>query len=335
MGIAGHLWPLDAGIDDRNARARGLGSADNPDDMDRATITSELVSELVAVQFPAWRSLPVQPVDLNGWDNVTFRLGETLSVRLPSADAYAAQVEKEHRWLPVLAPQLPLPIPQPVAKGEPGCGFPRPWSVYRWLDGEPATSERVTDQVTFASDLAAFLRALYQVDSTGGPPAGLHSFHRGGPLTAYDQETHSAIADAGDRIDAPGAAAVWQAALDAAWSGGPVWVHGDIAASNLLVRSGQLHAVIDFGCCAVGDPACDLVIAWTYFTGRARRTFREALELDEATWARGRGWALWKAAITLRRAADDIDAACTRWGWRQHPQQVIADLIEEHCSRQP
>ena len=305
--------------------------------MDRTAITPELVSELVAAQFPAWRSLPVQPVDLDGWDNVTFRLGDRLSVRLPSSDAYAAQVEKEHRWLPVLAPQLPLSIPQPVAKGEPGCRFPRPWSVYRWLDGEPATGARVADRVTFARDLAAFLRALYRVDSTGGPPPGLHSFHRGGPLTAYDAETHNAIADAGSSIDARGATAVWLAALQEERSGDAVWVHGDVAASNLLVRNGRLHAVIDFGCCAVGDPACDLAIAWTYFTGRARRTFREALPLDEATWARGRGWALWKAAITLarRRDADDLDAACTRWGWRQHPQQVISDLIAEHYSRQP
>jgi aminoglycoside phosphotransferase (APT) family kinase protein len=151
--------------------------------MDKAAITPALVSRLVASQFPQWSHLPVLPVALDGWDNTTFRLGEDLSVRLPSADGYVAQVEKEHRWLPVLAPQLPLPIPEPLAKGAPGHGFQRPWSVYRWLAGEHATVERVPELDRFAADLAGFLAALYAIEPAGGPAAGEHSFFRGGPLT--------------------------------------------------------------------------------------------------------------------------------------------------------
>jgi aminoglycoside phosphotransferase (APT) family kinase protein len=138
------------------------------------------VSRLVAAQFPQWAHLPVMPVELDGWDNTTFRLGEDLSVRLPRADGYVPQVNKEHRWLPTLAPQLPLPIPAPLAKGVPALGFPRPWSVYRWLSGEHATVERVGDLEAFATDLGEFLAALYAIDPAGGPAAGEHSFWRGG-----------------------------------------------------------------------------------------------------------------------------------------------------------
>ena len=140
--------------------------------MDKAAITPALVSRLVAEQFPHWAQLPVTPVELDGWDNTTFRLGDQLSVRLPSADGYVPQVEKEQRWLPLLAPQLPLPIPEPLARGSPSDVFPRPWSVYRWLEGEPATVERIADLRRFATDLADFLAALYRIEPTGGPAAG-------------------------------------------------------------------------------------------------------------------------------------------------------------------
>src|SRR5687767_10118216 len=161
--------------------------------VEKAAITPVLVSRLLAAQFPQWAHLPVTQVELDGWDNTTFRLGEDLSVRLPSGDPYALQVDKEHRWLPVLAPQLPLPIPEPLAKGAPGCGFPRPWSVYRWLAGQQATVERVPDLNRFATDLADFLAALYEIDSAGGPAPGKHNFLRGGPLTSYDSEAREAI----------------------------------------------------------------------------------------------------------------------------------------------
>ena len=169
--------------------------------MDKADITPALVASLVAAQFPQWADLPVRPVELDGWDNTTYRLGDEMSVRLPSADRYSLQVGKEHRWLPILARRLPLPIPEPLAEGVLGCGFPRPWSVYRWLEGEPATVERIANLVEFAAELAGFLDALYRIDPSGGPPPGMHNFFRGGPLTTYDAETRNAIADLCDEID--------------------------------------------------------------------------------------------------------------------------------------
>jgi aminoglycoside phosphotransferase (APT) family kinase protein len=138
-----------------------LGRGAIVQDVNKADITPGLVSRLIAGQFPQWAHLPVRPVDLDGWDNATFRLGDEMSVRLPSAPQYEAGVDKEHRWLPLLAPLLPLPVPQPLARGAPGCGFPRQWSVYRWLTGQHATRENVTDLSQFAIDLAAFpARAL-------------------------------------------------------------------------------------------------------------------------------------------------------------------------------
>ncbi len=233
-----------------------------------------------------------------------------MSVRLPSAARYAPQVAKEHRWLPVLAPHLPLPIPESLSMGAPGEGYPWPWSVRGWHNGAPV-SEQPVEPTRLARDLAAFLGALHRIDATGGPPPGPDNFHRGGGLAVYDAETRAAL---DGRIDTKAAADTWAAALASAWQGAPVWVHGDIAPGNLLVRDGRLSAVIDFGGMAVGDPACDLAIAWTHFTGEARDAFRAALPLDPATWARGRGWALWKALITA--AGHHLNQRAAGAAWR-------------------
>lgn len=262
-------------------------------------IEIDLVRQLVASQFPRWAHLPVRPVEVDGWDNRTFRLGDDLSVRLPSGADYALQVDKEQQWLPVLAPQLPLPIPTPVARGEPGDGYPYPWSVYRWLDGRPAAAGPGTDLGPLAADLATFLVALRDVDARHGPPPGPHNFHRGGGLDIYADETWRALEALGDEVDQARIGRLVEEALASSWTADPVWVHGDVAAGNLLVRQGQLAAVIDFGCCGVGDPACDLVIAWTMFSVDSRAIFRQQVGLDPDTWARGRGWALWKALITF------------------------------------
>lgn len=291
---------------------------------DRVYIDAALARRLVAAQFPRWADLPIRPVELDGWDNTTFRLGEDMTVRLPSAAPYALQVEKEHRWLPRLGPHLPLPIPVPLAKGRPGEGYPFPWSVYRWLDGEPAILARVDDEVEFAVTLAEFLTALQRIDPTGGPPPGRHNFFRGGPLTVYDAETRRAISVLGDSIDSGAARAVWDAALATTWRGQPVWFHGDVAAGNLLVEGGRLSAVIDFGTSGVGDPSCDLAIAWTHFEGEGREAFRAALRLDDATWRRGRGWALWKALITL---AEHIE---TNPPLAAKVRREVAVIIAEH-----
>jgi aminoglycoside phosphotransferase (APT) family kinase protein len=297
--------------------------------MSGPVIDAELVRRLVDAQFPAWSDLPVTPVIPGGWDNRTFRLGEHLSVRLPSAAAYAPQVEKEHAWLPRIAPALPLPIPAPIALGGPGEGFPWPWSVRRWLPGAPASGNAL-DLAAVADDLGGFLAALARVDAAGGPVAGPHSFWRGGPLGAYDAETRAALTALGGTIDGAAALAVWAEALATAWTGPPVWVHGDVAPGNLLLAEGRLAAVIDFGCCAVGDPACDLAIAWTTFDAETRPRFRAAAGFDGGTWARGRGWALWKAAIVLARAPGANPAE--RSGAARTMAEILSDLQQRRGS---
>jgi aminoglycoside phosphotransferase (APT) family kinase protein len=263
------------------------------------TIDAALARRLVGVKFPHWAELPVVPVAGGGWDNRTFRLGPDMAVRLPSAARYASQVEKEHHWLPVLRPLLPLPVPVPLAIGEPGLGYPWRWSIYRWLPGEAATLAPIADLSKFAMSLAEFLTALQRIDTSDGPAAGRHNFWRGGPLATYEAETRAAIAKLAGRIDVEAVTEVWDAGVATKYHGAPVWVHGDVAAGNLLVEAGRLSAVIDFGCLGVGDPACDLAVAWTLFEGESRAAFRAGLALDSGTWARGRGWTLWKALIVL------------------------------------
>jgi aminoglycoside phosphotransferase (APT) family kinase protein len=299
----------------------------------KADITPELVAQLVALQFPEWADLAVSRVELDGWDNTTFRLGTTMSVRLPSADAYVAQIEKEHRWLPILAKQLPLAIPEPLSQGVPALGFPRPWSIYRWIEGDTVNDATVGDSTQFASDLAAFLTALYRCDTSDGPAAGTHSHTRGQPVAVWDDTTRTALERLDSMIDVAGATEVWEAAIDTEWRQPPVWVHGDITGTNLLVHGGRLCAVIDFGCCAVGDPACDTTIAWTFFSGASRAQFMSQLPVDESTWARGRGWALWKALLEL--VADlttpgHSEHAATRFGWRQSARRVVDEVIADH-----
>lgn len=289
---------------------------------DGVNIDAALVRRLVSGQFPRWAGLPVRRVEAGGVDNRTFRLGERMTVRLPSAARYAPQVEKEHRWLPGLAPLLPLPIPVPLAKGEPAGGYPWQWSVYRWIEGETAAIERIEDLVEFAVALADFLAALYEVDPAGGPRSGPHNFFRGGPLAVYDAETRRALAALEGEIDTAAADAVWEAALAAGWHGPPVWFHGDVARGNLLVGDGRLAAVIDFGTSGVGDPSCDLAIAWTLFGGESREAFRAILQPDEGAWARGRGWALWKALITLA-ARNGPETA-------EEARRVVHEILADH-----
>jgi len=304
---------------------RASGRCDNLK-VRKADISAGLVSRLVATQFPQWADLPVRPVDVDGWDNATFRLGEGMLVRLPSAEEYVPGTRKEQRWLPVLAGQLPLPIPELLAAGGPACGFPRPWSVYRWIDGTPVSGRTVPDLPQFAADLAGFLTALYRIDPAGGPPPGPHNFFRGGPLAVYDGETQQALGALQGHIDVVLAAEVWQAALRATWPGRPVWFHGDAQPGNLLAKRGRLCAVIDFGTCGVGDPACDTTIAWTFLSGESSRVFKERLPVDAATWVRGRGWAIWKAMKVLVGALphDPQDAAFTT--------RVIDKILADHLA---
>ncbi|MGY0007585.1 aminoglycoside phosphotransferase family protein [Micromonospora sp. I033] len=268
-------------------------------------IDEELVRRLVAAQFPRWAHLPITAVRQQGWDNRTFRLGDQLTVRLPSAEGYAPGIAKEDRCLPALARHLPLPVPEPVATGRPGASYPYPWSVRRWLPGDTLAAAGTVDRPAVARDLGAFLTALRRAPTAGGPAAGRHSCFRGCHPSAYGDEVEQALHVLRGRVDRAACQDVWARAQASAWASAPVWFHGDVAAGNLLVTGGRLAAVIDFGTCGVGDPACDLVLAWTWFTGPERQLFREAVGLPDDAWRRARGWALWKALICLARGADE------------------------------
>lgn len=275
----------------------------------RVPVSEELVRGLVAAQFPQWSHLSVEPVANGGWDNWTFRLGTDMVVRLPSAAEYAEAVEKEHRWLPALGPQLPLPIPVPVAKGHPDTAYPHAWSVYRWLDGVTASAESIAEPVRFALDLADFLVSLQRIDAAEGPQPGVHNWFRGGTLRTYDGDTRRALEALAGHVDVQLAREIWASALAAPWDGVDRWFQGDVAEGNLLLRDGQLAAVIDFGTCGVGDPSCDLAIAWTLLPHDAREAFWDRLAVDAASWERGRGWALWKTLATCSSAQEDPEAA--------------------------
>jgi aminoglycoside phosphotransferase (APT) family kinase protein len=267
---------------------------------DEVNTDASLVRRLLGAQFPAWADLPIEPVASAGTDNAIYRLGEDMAVRLPRVDWAVGQVEKEQRWLPELAALLPLAIPVPLAKGVPAEGYPWHWSVCRWLEGENATIERLADPCQAATDLAHFVAALQRIDPAGGPPPGADNSSRGVPLAMRDQPTRAALAALTGTLDTGAAAAAWEAALRAPASRGPpVWLHGDLHSGNLLAQRGRLSAVIDFGCLGVGDPACDAMVAWTLFSAEGRDAFRTALAVDDATWARGRGWALSVALIAL------------------------------------
>jgi aminoglycoside phosphotransferase (APT) family kinase protein len=266
----------------------------DPQDIDAA-----LVSRLVAGQFPRWAGESVRPVPEPGVDNATFRLGEDKMVRLPRFERWVGQVTREQRWLPRLAPHLPLPVPRPLAQGAPAEGYPYPWSVYGWLPGERADSAELTDLRQAAVDLAGFLTALWTVDATGGPPPEWSNGFRGCDLAdprdspVVRSRMDDRIGALADVLDTAPIRAVWEQALATpVWSGEPVWVHGDPAPGNLLAADGRLSAVIDFGTLAVGDPAVDLIAAWTLLDPASRGVLRTELAVDDDTWTRGRAWGL-------------------------------------------
>jgi aminoglycoside phosphotransferase (APT) family kinase protein len=260
----------------------------------------ELVRRLLRVQFPEWAELAVEPVLPLGTDNALYRVGDDKVARLPRRERTTATLQKERRWLPRVAPHVPLLVPVPLAAGRPGEGYPFAWAIYRWLPGAPATQEPVADLAQAAADLARFISALQRVDAAGGPPPGEHNFFRGEPLVRRHEATRAAIASLRRDVDADAATAAWEAGLRASgWERPPVWIHGDLDARNLLVRERRLSAVVDFGCLGVGDPACDVMVAWKFLDVDAREVFRNALAVDEATWARARGWALSQAVMAL------------------------------------
>ncbi|MER6951199.1 aminoglycoside phosphotransferase family protein [Nonomuraea sp. NPDC000554] len=271
----------------------------------RPAIDAALARRLVDTQFPQWAELPLRRLDPAGSDHVIYRLGEELSVRLPNHTGAIGQARKEARWLPRLAPHLPLAIPVPVGVGEPGFGYPWPWAVSRWLDGEVATVEALADSAETAVELAEFLTALQRFTPGDIPPEDAREDLTARPLTDRDDATRAAIAHldtgpngasgttSGTAFNTAAMTELWDAALNApAWDHPPLWSHGDLHTGNLLTVGGRLSAVIDFGELGIGDPARDLIIAFTLMTPRSRAIFRAALGVDDATWTRGRGWAL-------------------------------------------
>jgi aminoglycoside phosphotransferase (APT) family kinase protein len=254
-----------------------------------ADIDVGLVRRLLAAQFPQWAFLDVQLVDSGSWDNEVFRLGHDLAVRLPRRTMGARLVERQHRWLPVLGPRLPLPIPVPVAEGRPGEGYPWSWSVVPWFAGEIAALEPELDLGEAARDLAEFLDALQEIHD----PGPSNPF-RGIPLVGRNDQVRSAISLLGGTLaDTAPLLGIWEEALEAPdWRGPPTWFHGDLHQANVVVLDGRVSAIIDFDHVGAGDPACDLMIAWTMLSDAERPAFRARLRIDDATWERGRGWAL-------------------------------------------
>ncbi|MGW3359001.1 aminoglycoside phosphotransferase family protein [Streptomyces bungoensis] len=286
---------------------------------DELAVDAPLVHRLVARRFPAWAALPVRRLASSGTENAMFRLGADLVVRLPRRPSAVADVRHEQRWLPRLAPLLPVPVPEPLGVGEPDEGFPWPWSVYRWLEGRNPVAGAVERPERLAEDLGAFVRALRAIPPRDAPPG-----YRGCPLQERDEPTREAVAELGARVDAGAVTALWEEALRAPrHTGAPVWAHGDLSPGNVLVDGGRLRAVIDFGTAGVGDPAVDLIAAWNLLPAPARDTFRKAVGADDAEWARGRGWALSVSLVQLPYYWDTNPALV------ESSRHVIAEILAE------
>jgi aminoglycoside phosphotransferase (APT) family kinase protein len=269
-------------------------------------ITSSLARKLIDEQFPEYSHLPITPVAKQGHDNRTYRLGDELLIRMPTDESYALKVPKEQELLPQLAPHLSINIPVPVKMGSPSKDYEFPFSIYRWLEGTSVNLLMLEKEVIIqlAYDLTKFLRELQSITDVTGPNPGQHNWWRGDHVSVYERGFHDQIAHLAKFIDVAKANDLWRQACNIKWSKNPVWVHGDFAIGNILMQDDKLSAIIDFGGIAVGDPACDLVIAWTFLDGKARDIFIREMALDEDTWLRARAWALWKATFELCQIED-------------------------------
>jgi aminoglycoside phosphotransferase (APT) family kinase protein len=263
--------------------------------VDEVEIDAELVRHLVAAQFPRLTELSIRAVQSTGTVNAIYRLGDHLYARLPRVQSWAKDLDREWHWLPRLAPRLSLQVPVPVAKGHPYSRYPFSWAIYRWIDGHPYADGLVDDEHQAAKDLAQFVGELRRIDPVVGAPPGGRK-----PLADLDAVTRAAIESAQGVIDSDAAMTAWQRALEApVWRGMPVWIHTDLLRPNLLVHDGRLSAVIDFGGVGVGDPAADVIAAWSVFGPTGRAIFRSALDVDDGTWNRARGFALHQAAMII------------------------------------
>jgi aminoglycoside phosphotransferase (APT) family kinase protein len=290
---------------------------------DELDIDAGLARRLLSSQFPDWADLPLAPVLPAGTDHAIFRLGEEMSVRLPRRDGIDDQAELEQEWLPRLAPQLPLAIPVPLAIGSPEVDYPFRWAVHTWVEGRPATRERLRDPGETAVDLARLVGALHGTD-TGGAPAA----DRGQPLATRDRQTRIWIASLEGAIDTDAVTAMWEEALAAPlWEGPPLWVHGDLDSRNLLACDGRLSGLVDFGGLGVGDPACDIGTVWKMLPGEARDRFRAELGVDDATWARARGHVLSQSlgALSYYTLANNAVLVLEARRWLS---EVLADVAD-------
>ena len=265
----------------------------------KINVDLNLAISLVRSQFPRWADLPVKPVVSSGTVNALFRLGDEMVIRLPYRESAVQFPDKEHQWLPKLAPHLSLSVPVPLEKGRPESDYPWLWSIYSWLEGEDGWIQPIEDLAQAAIDLAGFITNLQHIDPSDGPRHGIHNNFRGEPLADRDPLVRSAIEELGDRIDRRRVTKAWDLALKQPLQYKDLWIHGDLQPGNLLTQCGKLTAVIDFGLLGVGDPASDLLPAWNLFTRDSRRVFRDAIQVDDATWIRGQGWALYQALLAL------------------------------------
>ena len=265
-------------------------------------IDTDLVRALLRDQHPDLGHLELHEVAF-GWDNVVFRLGDDLAVRIPRRHLAATLIEHEQRWLPVLAPALPLPVPVPVRLGRPALGYPWSWSVVPWMVGGDAATNPPDDPQAAARTLGTFLRALHRPAPDDAP----HNPFRGIPLEDRQDVTVAGIDAIGAWFDTSIVRERWEQLVDTPqWAGPPLWLHGDLHPANLLVRDGRLAGVVDFGDLTAGDPATDLMVAWALLPRDAHATFRAAAGgVDDATWRRARGWALTHAVACLASSADN------------------------------
>lgn len=270
------------------------------------SISVSLVKKLIEEQFPKWKDLKITPVKNSGHDNRTFHLGTDMTIRLPSHQRYSPQIEKEFNWLPKLKPHISIEISSSLALGIPSKEFPFHWSINKYIEGTSLLDISLDDQKNLAMDLNRFLRELQDIDTTGGPKAGKHNFFRGGNLSIYDNEAKEALLLEKDTLPIDILKKIWNNSLDSHWNKNDVWVHGDIAPGNLIIKDNKLNAVIDFGILGIGDPACDYAIAWSYFNSSNRKIFLKGV--SDETINRARGWALWKALITYYDRNERISA---------------------------
>jgi len=258
--------------------------------VDEMEIDEALVRRLLVSQFPHWAELSLRRIEPAGTVNAIFRLGDEYSVRLARRAGPTIPGSREFIWLPKLAPLVPLETPVPVAQGHPNSEYPWFWEIHTWVEGETVPMEEI-DAIQAARDLAEFVGALQQLKLSGGPPG------RGIPLVQRDEEFRYWLS----RFDGDSAvSAVWKSALAAPpWNGPPVWHHGDLDMRNWLVRNERITGVIDWGAMGIGDPACDVMVAWKLHSPEARDAFRKHLPTDDATWARARGWVVSQAVAVL------------------------------------